>query len=136
MGAADAVGRAEAARIPGSLGPPPILIANKLWILAQRAAAAAARVSQYAMSPGQALAIGVLGLSAVAAFGLAPDTTLDATVKRTVVRALALPATSRASDGADLFWREERVLRGDTIGSLLARATVDDPPDARIAAAE
>jgi murein DD-endopeptidase MepM/ murein hydrolase activator NlpD len=102
------------------------LIARNLWILTQRAASAAARASQYALSPGQALAIGVLGLSAVAAFGLAPDTMLDTTVKRTMVRALALPPASRASEDADLFWREERVLRGDTIGSLLARAAVDD----------
>jgi murein DD-endopeptidase MepM/ murein hydrolase activator NlpD len=104
------------------------LIANKFRILAQRAVSTAARASQYALSPGQTLAIAVLGFSAVAAFGLAPDTTLDTTVQRTVVRALALPPTSLASDGVDAFWREERVLRGDTIGSLLARATVDDPP--------
>jgi murein DD-endopeptidase MepM/ murein hydrolase activator NlpD len=103
------------------------LIANKLRILAQRAVSTAARASQYALSPGQALAIIVLGLSAVAAFGLAPDTTLDAIVQRTVIRALAFPVMSPASDGAAPFWREERVQRGDTIGSLLARATVDDP---------
>ena len=69
----------------------------------------------------------MLGLSTVAAFGLVPDTTLDTTVKRTVVRALDVPAPSRAGDGAMPFWREERVERGDTIGSLLARAKVDDP---------
>jgi murein DD-endopeptidase MepM/ murein hydrolase activator NlpD len=68
----------------------------------------------------------VLSLSAVAAFGLAPDTTLETVPTQTVVRALALPAFEEAAGITPAYWREERVQRGDTIGSLLSRAGVDD----------
>jgi murein DD-endopeptidase MepM/ murein hydrolase activator NlpD len=78
------------------------------------------------VSPGQALAIVVLGLAGVAAFGITPDTTLDAPSVRRISRPLTLPviATTDANDAH--FWIEERVERGDTIGSLLARASVVD----------
>ena len=68
----------------------------------------------------------VLSLTGVAAFGLAPDTTLETVPTRTVVRALPVPAFDVADDAAGLYWREERVQRGDTIGALLARAGVYD----------
>ncbi|MFO1322942.1 MAG: peptidoglycan DD-metalloendopeptidase family protein [Burkholderiales bacterium] len=77
-------------------------------------------------TPGQWLALAVLSLSAVAAFGLAPGTTLDTVPTRTIVRALPLPAVAEATNETT-YWREERVQRGDTIGALLARAGVDDP---------
>ncbi|MBK9117667.1 MAG: peptidoglycan DD-metalloendopeptidase family protein [Betaproteobacteria bacterium] len=77
-------------------------------------------------TPGHWLAIAVLSLSGVAAFGLAPDTTLPTVATRTVERALPLPALPDDDAAAAVYWREERVLRGDTIGSLLARAGVDD----------
>ena len=91
-------------------------------------------------SPGQWLVMVILSLSGVAAFGLAPGTMLESVPTRVVERALPTPALP--SDDADsaTYWREERVQRGDTIGSLLARAGVDDPaamqylrvhPDAR-----
>jgi murein DD-endopeptidase MepM/ murein hydrolase activator NlpD len=79
-----------------------------------------------ALSPGQWIAVAVLSLSAVAAFGLAPDTTLETVPTQTVVRALALPAFEEAVGITPAYWREERVQRGDTIGSLLSRAGVDD----------
>ncbi len=68
----------------------------------------------------------VLGLSAVAAFGTAPDTVLETVPTRLVERSLPVPALKEDDDGAT-YWREERVQRGDTIGSLLARAGVNDP---------
>ena len=102
--------------------------AHQLRILSQRAAAACARAGRHALSPGQVLAVAVLGLSGVAAFGLAPDTVLDTVATHKVVRALALPTLAEPPPAAHPYWREERVQRGDTIGSLLARADVDDPP--------
>jgi murein DD-endopeptidase MepM/ murein hydrolase activator NlpD len=102
------------------------LTAPKPHILAQRIRATVARVAHYALSPGQTLAIVVLGLTGVAAFGLAPDTALDTVPTRKVLRALVAPALPAAEAGDAIFWREERVQRGDTIGSLLARADVDD----------
>jgi murein DD-endopeptidase MepM/ murein hydrolase activator NlpD len=78
------------------------------------------------LSPGQWIAVAVLALSGVAAFGIAPESTLDATPGRTIVSSLPLPALRLTSMPAAPFWREERVQRGDTIASLLARAGVDD----------
>lgn len=76
---------------------------------------------------GRALAVAVLGLTGVAAFGIAPDSTLELPPLRTIERALPLPELYAADAGEGPYWREERVQRGDTIGSLLARAGVDDP---------
>ena len=99
--------------------------AHKLRILSQPFRAASRALGRF-VSPGQALAITVLGLAGVAAFGITPDTSLDTPSVRTITRALPLP-TVTADDSADAaYWREERVERGDTIGSLLARASVVD----------
>ncbi|HEX6136046.1 MAG TPA: M23 family metallopeptidase [Casimicrobiaceae bacterium] len=88
---------------------------------------ATARAAAHLLSPGQALAIAVLGLAGVAAFGITPDTSLDALSVRHIARALPLPAIARVDEPDERYWREERVQRGDTIGSLLARASVADP---------
>jgi murein DD-endopeptidase MepM/ murein hydrolase activator NlpD len=87
----------------------------------------ALRALAHVVSPGQALAIAVLGLAGVAAFGITPDTTLDTPSVRTISRTLPLPAVSVADPSDERYWREERVERGDTIGSLLARASIVDP---------
>lgn len=67
-----------------------------------------------------------LGLTGVAAFGIAPETSPDATPVRTIVTELPPPPLVAPADDDAPFWREERIQRGDTIGSLLARAGVDD----------
>lgn len=104
--------------------------ASKPRILAQPSAgpgAAPARRFFSVPTTGHWLAIAVLSLSGVAAFGLAPDTTLPAVATRTIERALPLPDLTAGGAADHVYWREERVQRGDTIGSLLARAGVDDP---------
>ncbi|MFO1413188.1 MAG: peptidoglycan DD-metalloendopeptidase family protein [Burkholderiales bacterium] len=78
------------------------------------------------LSPGQWVALAVLSLSAVAAFGIAPDTVVETVPTRTILRDLPLPAIAERDDAAAVYWREERVQRGDTIGALLARAGVED----------
>lgn len=97
-------------------------------ILADRPAATTARPSRARPSPLWLVAIAALGLSGMAAFGLAPDTVVDPVETTLTVRDLPLPAAAGPGDepGADVYWREERVRRGDTIGGLLARAGVDD----------
>jgi murein DD-endopeptidase MepM/ murein hydrolase activator NlpD len=66
-----------------------------------------------------------MALGVVAAFGLAPETTLDTVPRERITRELVSPAI--APPGADEgYWREERVRRGDTLGSVLARVGVDD----------
>jgi murein DD-endopeptidase MepM/ murein hydrolase activator NlpD len=101
------------------------LITHKPRILAQPLRSAL-RAVVHALSPGQALAIAVLGLAGVAAFGITPDTTLDSVPVHNITRALPVPDLAISDDPQDRYWREERVQRGDTIGSLLARASVDD----------
>ena len=97
--------------------------AAKPRILAQGEATTASR---QALSPVRVLTVLVLALTGVAAFGLAPDTALETIPTRTIVRALPVPAALDVDAADPTFWREERVQRGDTIGSLLARAGVDD----------
>ena len=79
------------------------------------------------LGPSQWVAVLVLGLTGVAAFGIAPETSIEATpLTTTVVSALPLPRVSAIDDDQHPFWREERIQRGDTIGAVLARAGVDD----------
>ena len=67
----------------------------------------------------------------VAAFGIAPDTIVESVPVNTVVEELTLPPLAPASDGVPAFTREERIQRGDTVASLLARLQVDDPAAAK-----
>jgi murein DD-endopeptidase MepM/ murein hydrolase activator NlpD len=78
------------------------------------------------LSGKQIVAIAVLALAGVAAFGITPDTTLETVPTVSIERGLPLPSLREALEGDLPYWREERVQRGDTIGSLLARAGVDD----------
>ncbi len=96
-------------------------MARKLRILAQSDTAAAGRV--YVARVVMALALMALG--GVAAFGLAPDTTLDTVPSERIVRDLALPPMS-PPEAEESYWREEQIRRGDTLGSVLARLGVDD----------
>ncbi|MEO9135096.1 MAG: peptidoglycan DD-metalloendopeptidase family protein [Casimicrobiaceae bacterium] len=99
--------------------------AHRLHILSQPFRASV-RAFAHLVSPGQAIAIVVLGLAGVAAFGITPDTSLDTPSVRSISRALQLPVIKTAAVANERYWREERVQRGDTIGSLLARASVVD----------
>jgi murein DD-endopeptidase MepM/ murein hydrolase activator NlpD len=94
---------------------------SKLAILAQRVTAILDRIGASRVVAAAAL----MALGVVAAFGLAPDTTLDTVPREKIMRELALPAIAPpvADEG---YWREERVRRGDTLGSVLARVGVDD----------
>jgi murein DD-endopeptidase MepM/ murein hydrolase activator NlpD len=93
-------------------------------ILAHRIVAFVARIAR-ATTPAQWTGLVVLALSGVAAFGLAPDTTIETVPTVTIARRLPTPALSTL-DGAGGYWREGRIRRGDTVGSVLARLGVDD----------
>ncbi|HEX8010264.1 MAG TPA: peptidoglycan DD-metalloendopeptidase family protein [Casimicrobiaceae bacterium] len=69
--------------------------------------------------------LALMALSAVAAFGLAPDTTLDPVPSEYIVRELPLPAI-RTTETDQGYWREAQFRRGDTLGGVLARLGVDD----------
>jgi murein DD-endopeptidase MepM/ murein hydrolase activator NlpD len=66
-------------------------------------------------------------LGVVAAFGIAPDTATEHVSLREVTQDLPvpLPAATAAADDAS-YYREERVQRGHTIASVLARLEVQD----------
>ena len=101
------------------------MITNKPRILAQLLRSTF-RVVARSLSAGQAFAVAVLGLAGVAAFGITPETPLDSVAVARVTRALPIPAIALPDEPDDRYWREERVQRGDTIGSLLARAAIVD----------
>ncbi len=103
--------------------------AAKRRILAQHENSAARSGGRFRLP--HVLAIAVLALTGVAAFGIAPDTTLDLPPGGVIERALPAPELVPIADDPGPYWREERVRRGDTIGSLLARAGVDDPSATR-----
>jgi murein DD-endopeptidase MepM/ murein hydrolase activator NlpD len=72
--------------------------------------------------------VAVLALCGVAAFAIAPGTTLPAPASTMIVRTLPLPALAPLDIGAPMRFRREGVIeRGDTIGSVLARLGVVDP---------
>jgi len=74
-----------------------------------------------------AAAIAVPCFSVVAAFGIAPDTLVDKVTFNNVVEELTLPTLAPVADREAGFAREERIQRGDTVASLLARLQIDDP---------
>jgi murein DD-endopeptidase MepM/ murein hydrolase activator NlpD len=103
------------------------MAAHKGRILAQSARATVARVAR-AMSSRLGIALALLALSAVAAFALAPGSSLPAPTATTIVRALPRPVFAVEDAGpAAVYRHEDRIRRGDTIGSVLARLGVDDP---------
>lgn len=64
----------------------------------------------------------------VAAFGIAPDTVPEPIELQHVVEDIALPAApSAGTHEIGRYWREERIQRGDTVASVLARLNVNDP---------
>jgi murein DD-endopeptidase MepM/ murein hydrolase activator NlpD len=77
-----------------------------------------------------ALVLSFVGV--VTAFGIAPNTVTEPIKQTPVVVELALPAASPAEPPVEGYWREERVLHGDTLATLLARLGADDPEALRI----
>jgi murein DD-endopeptidase MepM/ murein hydrolase activator NlpD len=67
-----------------------------------------------------------MGVGVVAAFGFAPESALPADPPQLIVRDLPLPLLAALPSG-DGYWREERIQRGDTLGSVLSRLGVQDP---------
>ena len=65
-------------------------------------------------------------LGMVAAFGTAPDTVFSFIPTRTVVENLDVTHSDQPAEANQVFWREERFGRGDTISDLLARLGVND----------
>lgn len=62
----------------------------------------------------------------VAAFGIAPQTENDHVAVQTITQNLPLPEVVLSAKADTPYWREERIQRGDTVGSLLSRLHVNN----------
>lgn len=65
-------------------------------------------------------------LAVVSAFGIIPQSDIGSAFNQNVVEEISLPALSRDTGKSNVFWRTERVQRGDTVAELLRRLNVDD----------
>ena len=65
-------------------------------------------------------------LAVVSAFGIIPQSDISFVFNQKVAEEINLPTPSQAVDTANVFWRTERVQRGDTTAELLRRLNVDD----------
>ena len=123
-------GDGSRAAVESDLSPAnqPTMDAHQRRILAQSARGTVAARFARAFDPRRWIAVLILALCGVAAFALAPGTTLPAPPSTTIVRSLALPALFPLDTGTVAHYRREgRIERGDTIGSVLARLNVSDP---------
>ncbi len=102
------------------------MITHKSTILAQ-SVHVPARQSTRVPTAGQWLAVALFGVSSVAAFSLVANTAPELTPIHAIRLDLSPPAVAVVATEATGYWREDRVRRGDTIGSVLARLGVDDP---------
>ena len=65
-------------------------------------------------------------LAVVSAFGIIPQNEISFTFNQKVVEEVSLPAATQKDADLNVFWRTERVQRGDTTAELLRRLNVDD----------
>ena len=65
-------------------------------------------------------------LAVVSAFGIIPQSEIGFTFNQNVVEEISLPEANPDTDNTNIYWRTERVQRGDTIAELLRRLNVDD----------
>lgn len=100
---------------------------HKQRILTQSVRSTATRVARPPLL-GQWLSAALFGVCGVAAFGLVANTAPELLPAPSVVTLeLPRPVVSVVDASAAGYWREDRIRRGDTIGSVLARLGVDDP---------
>ncbi|MDD2701212.1 MAG: M23 family peptidase, partial [Sideroxydans sp.] len=66
-------------------------------------------------------------LGVLTAFGIMPQTVGLSASQYSVFENIALPVATEPSSEAAVFWRNDRVQRGDTVSELLRRVNVQDP---------
>ena len=65
-------------------------------------------------------------LAVVSAFGIIPQSEISFSNNQKIVEEFALPAATPEIDNTNVYWRSERIQRGDTIAELLRRLNIDD----------
>ena len=102
----------------------------QFMIVAQNLLRSSLRLAQNATFRRWALALVLPFAGIVTAFGIAPDTITESVEQRRVIETetLTLSPTLPPADTAQTqtFWREERIQRGDTQASLMARLGIED----------
>jgi len=66
-------------------------------------------------------------LGVVTAFGIMPQTSVLPASQFSVVEHIQLPISTAQPSGLSVFWRNDHVQRGDTVGEILRRVNVQDP---------
>lgn len=96
-------------------------------IVTQKLLQSSVQLIQTAAFRRWALALVLPFAGVVTAFGIAPDTVTEQIEQSRVVEDVPLsPMISTAGVAPTTFWREERVQRGETLATLLARLGIDD----------
>ncbi|MET0682654.1 MAG: hypothetical protein ABWZ29_04850, partial [Casimicrobiaceae bacterium] len=88
---------------------------------------ASARQKASAPTASDWLGVALFGVCAIAACSLVANTAPEITPVEVIRLDLQRPVVSVVPAEPTGYWREDRVRRGDTIGSVLARLGVDDP---------
>lgn len=65
-------------------------------------------------------------LAVVSAFGIIPQSEIGFSFNQSSVKEIVLPVASKTVNNAEIFWRSERIQRGDTVAEILRRLNVDD----------
>lgn len=65
-------------------------------------------------------------LAVVSAFGIIPQSEIGFSFNQSTVEEIVLPFASKEVNNAEIFWRSERIQRGDTIAEILRRLNIDD----------
>lgn len=65
-------------------------------------------------------------LAVVSAFGIIPQSEISFALNQRVVQDILLPDIVHETDNSTVYWRSERVQRGDTIAELIRRLNIDD----------
>lgn len=94
---------------------------KKNSILPEKTARAATSIKMRWLLAGSTIPM----LGVVAAIATAPQTTLDPTIQQTVVEEVKVTPVE-ANDDNGVFWRSERLQRGDSISRILTRLQVKD----------
>lgn len=94
---------------------------KKNSILPEKTARAATSIKMRWLLAGSTIPM----LGVVAAIATAPQSTLDSTVQQTVVEEVKVTPIETSSDNG-VFWRSERLQRGDSISRILTRLQVKD----------
>lgn len=94
---------------------------KKNSILPEKTARAATSIKMRWLLAGSTIPM----LGVVAAIATAPQSTLDSTVQQTVVEEVKVTPIEASSDNG-VFWRSERLQRGDSISRVLTRLQVKD----------